>query len=133
MASSVRRPARVCGSLLSQELRTARVCGDPPREFSSAGREYSKLLSSARAHCWQGFDAHRGRRSRNLCAVLLVHYGLYLRASYAARARAVRLPAPPPLASSSSAVRLASISLPLAKRCGWAPMNRCLPPRGSAN
>ena len=73
MASSVRRPARVCGSLLSQELRTARVCGDPPREFSSAGREYSKLLSSARAHCWQGFDAHVGRRSPNLCEFLMYH------------------------------------------------------------
>ena len=75
MASSLRRPR---GSFLPKGNEPAGA--DPhriakPRVINVRGARVCNLLSSARAHCWQGFDAHRGRRPL-ICAYVLMYYVL---------------------------------------------------------
>ena len=73
MASSLRRPR---GSFLPKGNEPAGA--DPhriplPRVINVRGARVCNLLSSARAHCWQGFDARVGRRPANLSEVLMYH------------------------------------------------------------
>ena len=75
MASSLRRPARVCGGSFLRAAHPQEQTRALSREsFTSAGREYSKLLSSAQAHCWQSaFLTTRRRGGRDFCELLMYY------------------------------------------------------------
>ena len=74
MASSLRRPARVCSFLSLLRTRRSRPRdrkNPPPREFHVRGARLCNLLSSAGAHCWQWFLTTRRPAVANFCEFLM--------------------------------------------------------------